>query len=81
MVYVKIIVLKKFVPTCNIVINRYSFNKHKKGRIKNQFQIYNNLFKKITNYKDYFRLYRLFNLCNPAFHAGLYRLNNLYNVK
>ena len=32
----------------------------------NQFQIYNNIFKMTTNYKDYFTLYRLFNLYNPA---------------
>ena len=53
-------------PRCNIVINRSSLNKHKKEHIINQFQIYNNIFKMITNYKDYFRLYRLFNLYNPA---------------
>ena len=51
-------------PTCNIVINRSSLNKHKKGHIINQFQIYNNIFKMITNYKDYFRLYSLIILYN-----------------
>ena len=63
-------------PICNIVIKRSSLNKHKKMYIINQFQIYNNIFKVITNYKDYMRLHMItwiimdyinyFNLDNPA---------------
>ena len=59
-VYLKIVVLKKFhVQHLILLYIDLLLINIIKGHIINQFQIYNNFFKKITNYKDYFRLYRL----------------------
>ena len=59
-VYVKIVVHNKFhVPFVVLLLMDLLLKNINKGYIINQFQIYSNIFKMITNYKDYMRLHGL----------------------